>query len=88
MKKSPLVRVMDKVVDLHMKVLDKLMEELIEPIADVGNPEQLIGKPYETWTPQELQQLIQIYGTREPNPLSDLVFKKTYERVKEMEEET
>jgi len=88
MKKPPLVRVMDKVVALHMKVLDKLIEDLIEPVADVGNPEQLIGKPYETWTPQELQQLIQIYGTQEPNPLSDLVFKKTYERVKEMEEET
>ena len=70
-----------------MAAVDRLVEELVEPMKDVGNPEALIKKPYEQWTPEDMQMLIQIYGTAEPNPLSDLVFKKEYAKVKALEEE-
>lgn len=87
MKKPFLVEAMDRVIAVQMKVMDRVMEDLIEPIADVGSPEKLINKPYETWTPEDLQLLTQVYGTQEPSVLSDLIFKKTYERVKELESE-
>ena len=87
MRKLFLIEAMDRVVALQTKVMDRVMEDLIEPIADVGNPEKLINKPYEMWTPQDLQLLTKIYGTQEPSVLSNLIFKKTYDRVKEMEEE-
>ncbi len=70
-----------------MKAVDRLIKEVIEPISDVGNPEQVIGKPYESWTPTDLIFLSKIYGTKEPNPLSNLIFRKKYAEVKELEED-
>jgi len=87
MKTPEFVKTRDKVIDLKLRVMDKLIEDMIEPIADVGNPEKLIGKPYEQWTPQDLTLLTQIYGAEEPNPLSDLIFKKEYDSLKKLEEE-
>jgi len=70
-----------------MKAIDALMKELIDPIAEVGSPEKLIGKSYESWTPDDLARLTRVYGTVEPNPLSNLIFNKTYDRVRDMERE-
>lgn len=88
MKSMPLIEAMDRVIALQIKVMDRVVEDLIEPIADVGNPEKLIGKEYSSWTPQDLQLLTQIYGTQEPNALSDLIFRRKYEEVLALEEET
>ena len=86
-KKPALAKAMDEVVTLKMQAMDRIINELVEPLADVGNPEELIKKPYEQWTPEDLTMLIKIYGRQEPNPLSNIIFRKTYERVKQMEEE-
>lgn len=77
----------DEVISLKMKAVDKLIKELIEPLRVTDNPEDLIGKPYEQWTSQDLERLKMVYGTKEPNVLSNFIFKKTYERVKELESE-
>jgi len=69
------------------EVADEYIEEISGQLEDVGNPEKLIDKPYEQWTPQDFQLLSQVYGTKEPNPLSDLIFKKEYEKVIELEKE-
>ena len=87
MKKTPLTIAIDRAVQKKIEAMDKLIEELIEPLEDVGNPEKLLGKPYESWSPQELSMAIKIYGTTEPNPLSNLVFRKKYEEVKQLEQE-
>ncbi len=87
MKDTPLTTAIEKAVSVKMKAVDRLVEELVEPLADIGNPEKLIGKPYENWTPSDLQLMIKIYGTQEPNPLSDMIFRKTYDKVKTLEEE-
>lgn len=87
MKKTPLTQAADQVVALKMKVIDKIVEGLIEPLEDIGSPEKLIKKPYAQWTPQDLAMLTRIYGTGEDSPLSRLIFNREYERVRQMEAE-
>lgn len=86
MKNIPLTQAIDRAIQIKLKAVDAIMEELVEPLADVGNPEKLIKKPYEQWTAQDLQFLRRIYGEGEDTPLTRLIFKKTYERVLSMEE--
>lgn len=86
MKETHFTQAVDKLIERKMKALDIVIEEMLEPIGDVGSPEKLIGKPYEEWTQGDLQLLSSIYGTQEPNPLSDLIFRKAYENLMELEE--
>ena len=87
MKKPELTKSIDKVIDLKLRAVEIFIKDVVEPLEDVGNPEKLIGIPYEQWTPEIIQYLSQIYGTQEPNQLSDFIFRKEYKRVKELEEE-
>ena len=86
MKKTPFLKAIDAVVELKLKAADEYIEGIVEQIADVGSPEKLIGKKYEEWTTQDRQMLSQIYGVEEPNPLSELIFRKSYKEVKDLEE--
>jgi len=86
MNETPLTDAMDELIDEEMADIDRFIKEEIEPLGDFGNPEKLIGKPYETWTPQEKQILAQIYGP-EPNALSNLIFRKEYEKMLALEAE-
>ena len=86
MHKTPLTMAVQEIIDLKLSVLDEFIEDVIEPLGEIGNPEKLIGKPYEQWTLYDLQILGQIYGP-EPNALSELIFKKAYEEVKTLEKE-
>jgi len=79
--------VIDYVLDLKLKAIDQVVAEVIEPLRVTENPEDLLGKPYEQWTPQDLEMLKVIYSSKEPNKLSDFVFKKLYARVRSMEQE-
>ncbi len=85
-KEIDFTKAIDKVVALKMKAVDKLIEDLVEPIADVGNPEKLIKKPYEEWTGQDFQLLSTIYGQSDDSPLANLVFRKEYEKLIKLEE--
>ena len=78
---------MDKAIKVKLEAAEQVVRELIDPLEKFGNPETLIGKPYEEWTPQDLNMLITLYGKEEPNPLSNLIFRKTYDAVKELENE-
>lgn len=86
MKETDFTKMVNEVIELKLKAVDAYIEEIVEPLAEVGNPEKLMGKKYEEFTPQDLQMLAQVYGQNEPNPLSDLIFKKSYEEVKKLEE--
>lgn len=86
MRKDWLSEVVQEVVEAKLEAVDEYIEEMIEPIGDIGNPEKLISKPYEQWTGLDLQLLGQVYGP-EPNPLSELIFRKEYESLKKMEAE-
>ena len=87
MKKEELIELSNEVTAELLEVADEFIEEITKQFSDVGNPEKLIGKPYETWTPQDLMMLSQIYGTEEPNKLSTLIFNKSYEQIKALEAE-
>ncbi len=85
MKDVLLTRAIKEVVDKELAALDIVLSELVEPISDVGNPEKLLGKPYDAWTPEDLGMLSQVYGKDDNTPLANTIFKRTLERVQEME---
>ena len=87
MENPILLKAIDHAVSVKLQAVDRLAQRLIEPLAKVGSPENLIGKPFEQWTPVDLAMLTRIYGTAEPNQLSNLIFRKTYERVLALERE-
>lgn len=85
--KEELIETIDETLALILSVADEYTEEIADQLEDVGNPEKLIGKPFESWTPEDLNMLSQVYGTEEPNVLSNLIFNKKYDEVKSLEEE-
>ena len=84
MKETSLTMAIEEVVALKLKAVDMFIEEVIEPLGQLGNPEKLIGKKYEDWTVQDLQLLGQVYG-KEPNALSKLIFDKEYKKTLDLE---
>ena len=63
------------------------LAEIVEQFEDVGNPEKLLEKPYDQWTMDDFNMLTYIYGDKEPNALTNLIFKREYNKVKELESE-
>ncbi len=87
MKDSILTQAIDQAIKIKLEAVDKFLTDYIEPLGELGNPEKLIGKPYETWTPEDLQQLAQIYGDNPQSLLAKFIFRKEYEKVLKMEAE-
>ena len=87
MKDTTFTEAAREVIELKMQVIDEYIQDIIEPLTQVGNPEQLIGKKYEDWTPQDLQLLGKVYGNSNDSPLSKLIFNKEYSKVKTLEQE-
>ena len=86
MKGTPLTEAVEEIVKLKMDAVDAYIEEVVDVIDNVGNPEKLIGKPYAMWTPQDLQMLTTIYGTGQFSPLQKVIFNREYEHLKELEQ--
>jgi hypothetical protein len=84
-KDTLFTKALEEVIEEDMKAIDAVIEEDIEVLAELGNPEKLIGKPYEEWTPQDIQQLKQVYGNDET--LNKFMFNKEYKEVLAMEAE-
>jgi hypothetical protein len=82
-KDDTFIKAVDELVQEDLEVLDEVIQEDIEVLQIVANPEKLIGKPYELWTPQDMQMLVQIYG--DSDKIQKLIFNKEYEHYKEME---
>jgi hypothetical protein len=87
MSESKLSAAIDRVVEIKLKAVDRWIDEVIDELEKFGNPEKLLGKPYEAWTPQDLQVLGQIYGDGNDTPLAKLIFKKHYEVVTDLEKQ-
>lgn len=91
MKDIPFTIALKEVIREDLKALDEVIEEDIEVLADIGNPEKLIGKPYwneqgkRNWTNQDLQMLAQVYGN--DDRLEDFIFNKELKQVLKEEEE-
>lgn len=72
MKENLLQKAMDEIVAEELRAIESFLKEEVEPLGDFGNPEDLLKKPYEMWTPQDMALLGQIYGP-EPNHLSKFI---------------
>jgi len=70
----------------QVKAIEIIMGEITEPLKALQNPETLMGKPYESWTEEEVQLLSTIYGPGD-NPLNRLIMKKKYEKILTLESE-
>ena len=86
MKPTKLTQAIEKVVGAKVRAVEQVVKELIDPLAKLGNPEELIGKPYEQWTPMDLAMLSQIYGSDNDTPLAKLIFNREYSKLQELEE--
>ena len=87
MKDTLFTLAVEQVIQEDIKAIDAVIQEDIEPLAKVGNPETLINKKYENWTPQDFQTLTNIYGQGDDTPLARLIFNKSYEELKTLESE-
>lgn len=88
MSTMPFQDLITKVIAFEMKAIDILMADMVEPLAAVGNPETLIGKSYEQWTPADIANLSKIYGTGNDTVLARLIFNREYTKVKNLEAQT
>ncbi len=86
MKDTVLTQMADEIVELHLNVVDELLEEMVEPLEDIGDPEKLIGKPYKNWSPEDLQRLTTIYGSAPDSPLQKFIFNREYKYLQELEQ--
>ncbi len=77
--------VIAEMIEEDLAILDELVEEEIKPLADLGDPEKLIGKKFEEWTPEDMALLEQIYASN-PKPLNKVVFDNTFQAMTEAEE--
>lgn len=63
MAEDTLTLAINEVTDLYMQAIDDYIKTELEPMLDsLGNPEKLIGRTWDTWTDQDKQTLVQIYG--------------------------
>ena len=88
-KQNIYTRALEEVIATKLQAVDMYLEEIMEPLGDIGNPERLMGAPYDEWknNPQVLQYLASVYGEQEPNPLSELIFRKEIQEVRALEAE-
>jgi len=87
MTETALDKRMARVIALKLKVLKRFHDEYVAPLERFGSPEKLLGKPYELWTPQDIQMLGQVYGSGNDTPLARLIAKKEWEKTKAGEAE-
>jgi len=67
--------IVDTEIDRVLKVYGEFKKKEIDPLADVGNPEKIIGKPYGRWSDQDKQMLRQAY-VYSPQDLEEFISKK------------
>jgi hypothetical protein len=85
MKPTVFDRNKERVTDLYQRVMKRYENEVIDQLTKFGDPEKLLGKPYELWTPQDLVLLGQIYGTEPDSILEKFLAKKAKNRMYELE---
>lgn len=83
---NDLTTVVQALIEEWKAEIDRFIEQEIEPMSDLGNPEKLIKKKYEEWTEQDKVLLGRIYGS-EPNPLSKFIADREIEELLRLQQE-
>ena len=65
---------------------EELIAEQVDVIEILDNPEKLLGKKYELWSPQDLQWLTMVYGNSPDSKLNKFIADKEYAKVLELEQ--
>ena len=84
MKENWWVELVDEVIKEKLDAADVYIKDFIEPIGDIGSPAMVIDKPYNEWTPQDFQQVSQIY---DPKALEKYIASKEISKLYELEKE-
>ncbi len=85
-KDDSLITMMDEMIDEDLAIMDEVIEEDSEVLDIIANPEKLIGTPYEMWTPEIKQRLVQIYG-QDSEVLNRFIARKEIASVYELEKQ-
>ncbi len=83
MSKPFLTQATEEVLALKLKAVDEWIENVVEPLAEIGNPEKVIGKPYGIWTPEDFQKLYAVYG----KALEKFIFNKEIKYIEDLSKE-
>ncbi len=80
------MEIVEELIQEELEILDEVIAEEVEVLDHMGNPEKLIGKPYDAWTPEDIQTLAMVYGTEastggKPNPLTRLIVSKEWDKL-------
>ena len=76
---------LDKVLERKLRVMEKYVEEKLQPLFDIGKPEEVIGKPYSQWTPEDRQKFDVLFKDNEY--AQHWVFKMDKKKTLQEEEE-
>ena len=66
---------------------DEIINEIVDPMAKIPSPEKILGKPYEQWTPQDVQTLQGIY-VYDVEPLNKFIGSKEIDELFKSQELT
>lgn len=77
----------DEIIQKTKEQADEYIRENIDPVAKIGNPEKIIGKPYKFWDELDREVLRRIY-VYSPEDLQTFINKKEVEKLWEMAERT
>lgn len=67
-----------------LEIADEVIDEMVKPILDLGNPEKVIGKKYDEWNEQDLQRAAIAYQSQ-PEKLDSFIAKKEITKLYELE---
>ena len=70
----------DRVIKEKKKEADEYIKKYIDPIAEIGNPEKIINKPYNSWTPEDIAALKGIY-VYSPEKLEHFINRKEVDKL-------
>jgi len=63
-----------------LDIAEEYTQKECDEIADLGNPEELVHKPYARWTPQDFQVLNNIY-VYDRGPLEKFIKSKEIDKL-------
>jgi hypothetical protein len=81
---SDMIELIDQVIEEKLNEADKYITEVVDPIADVGSPEKVMGKKYNQWSLEDKQRAGEIFKNS-PETLNKFIFNREFQNLKELE---
>jgi hypothetical protein len=75
-------------IEKRLETIKKFIDQYIEPLSVVAQPEKVIGKPYGEWMPEDEQRAQIIYGAKPDSVLARGLARHHIEQMRKVEEGT